>query len=143
LNVPGIVGFGEACAIGLEKMGEECGHMGEWQRQILSRVRDRFPQVKLNGPEPGAHRLCNNLSFSFPDLHADEMALDLSGIAFSSGSACNSANPKPSHVLTAMGVNPVLARATLRLGLGRFTTADEVEIVLDKLLKMLKKTYHS
>jgi cysteine desulfurase len=140
LNVPGIVGFGEACAAAMDIMGEECTRLHAMQMQILTSVRSAFPQVKLNGPVN--QRLCNNLSLSIPDLLPDEMALDLSGIAFSSGSACNSANPKPSHVLKAMGVSDALARATIRLGLGRFTTLAEVQVVTDKLLKMLGKIYH-
>jgi cysteine desulfurase len=139
LNVAGIVGLGEACALGMQDVAEECARLHALQGRVLKAVRDRFPQVKLNGPEE--NRLCNNLSFSFPDMHADDMALELSGLAYSSGSACNSSNPKPSHVLTAMGVPEAMARATLRLGMGRFTTEEEVSTVIDKLLKMLAKMY--
>lgn len=139
LNVAGIVGLGEACALGMQDVAEECARMHALQAKVLKAIRSQFPQVKLNGPEE--NRLCNNLSFSFPDMHADDMALELSGLAYSSGSACNSSNPKPSHVLTAMGVPEAMARATLRLGMGRFTTEEEVSVVLDKLLKMLQKVY--
>lgn len=139
LNVAGIVGLGAACAVAATDMGEECTRLRELQARILTAVRERFPQVKLNGPTD--HRLCNNVSLSFPDLHADDLALGLSGIAYSSGSACNSGNPKPSHVLTAMGVNEPLARATLRLGLGRATSTADVDATLDKLLKTLDKAY--
>lgn len=139
LNVAGIVGLGEACALGMKEVAEECARVTAMQARVLKAVREKYPQVKLNGPEK--NRLCNNLSFSFPDMHADDMSLDLSGLAYSSGSACNSSNPKPSHVLSAMGVPEAMARATLRLGMGRFTTEEEVSIVLDKLLKMLGKVY--
>lgn len=139
LNVPGIVGFGAACEIAVQEMKSECEKLHEFQRLILRRVMDRFPQVKLNGPVED--RLCNNVSFSFPDMPADDLALGLSGIAYSAGSACNSSNPKPSHVLKAMGLSDSLARSTLRLGMGRFTTADEVNIVIDKLVKLLSLCY--
>ncbi len=139
LNVPGIVGLGEACEIFKSDLKEECERMHQFQVSILNSVRERFPKVKFNGPIE--KRLCNNLSFSFPDLHADEMAMGLSGIAYSSGSACNSSNPHASHVLKAMGVTDTLARSTLRLGLGRFTTQEQVSTVTDKLLKLLAKTY--
>jgi cysteine desulfurase len=139
LNVAGIVGLGEACALGMQDVAEECSRLHALQSKVLKAVRSQFPQVKLNGFEE--NRLCNNLSFSFPNMHADDMALELSGLAYSSGSACNSSNPKPSHVLTAMGVPEAMARATLRLGMGRFTTEEEVSVVLDKLLKMLGKVY--
>ncbi len=139
LNVPGIVGLGEACAAAQESMVEESGRLREFQKLVVDAVFSRYPDIHLNGPRED--RLCNNLSFSFPRLHADDMALGLGGIAFSSGSACNSANPKPSHVLKAMGIGDDLARATLRLGMGRFTSAQEVQMVIDKLLKMLEKSY--
>jgi cysteine desulfurase len=139
LNVAGIVGLGAACAAAKEDMKEECARLRAFQKRFVSEVQGRFPRVKINGSM--AHRLCNNISFSFPDLHADDMALDLSGIAYSSGSACNSMNPKPSHVLKAMGVSDQLARATLRLGMGRSTTEAEVSTTLDKVLKMLEKAY--
>lgn len=139
LNVPGIVGFGEACAVAAGDLKEECQRLHGLQKLILDAVVPRFPQVRVNGPLK--NRLCNNLSFSFPDMPPDNMVLGLSGLAYSSGSACNSSNPKPSHVLKAMGLEDQLARSTLRLGLGRFTTAEEVRVVIDKLLKMLEKAY--
>lgn len=138
LNVPAIVGLGEACHIGRLEMKEECERLHRFQTEILSEIRGRFPLVKLNGPEK--HRLSNNISLSFPNLLPDDMILDLSGVAYSSGSACNSSNPAPSHVLKAMGLPPELARSTVRLGLGRYTTPAEVRTVTDKILKMLEKT---
>jgi cysteine desulfurase len=139
LNVPGIVGLGEACALAQAELTSECERLSGFQRRFFEAVESQYPQVKINGSRQ--FRLCNNVSFSFPRLHADDLALDLSGVAYSSGSACNSASAKPSHVLKAMGLDDAMARATLRLGMGRFTTSEEVETVLDKLLKMLKNTY--
>lgn len=139
LNVAGIVGLGAACEWAEREMAAEEERLRGLQARLLDGVLARHPRVKLNGPR--VERLCNNLSLSFPDLHADELALGLSGVAYSSGSACNSSNPKPSHVLLAMGVPEPLARATLRLGLGRFTNATEVDATLDKLLKLLDKAY--
>jgi cysteine desulfurase len=138
LNVPGIVGLGAACEIAKLTMREECLRLCAFQTQILDEVIGRFPGVKLNGPRQD--RLCNNISLSFADVCADDMVLALGGVAFSSGSACNSANAHPSHVLKACGLGDSLALATIRLGLGRFTTAAEVRTVTDKLLKMLEKT---
>lgn len=139
LNVPGIVGLGEACAVAKATFEEECRKLHEFQKQILAVTADRFPQVRLNGPRD--RRLANNLSFSLAGIHPDDLALELGGIAFSSGSACNSSNPKPSHVLKAMGVSDDLARSTLRLGMGRFTTSEEVQVLAGKLLKLLAKKY--
>lgn len=139
LNVMGIVGLGEACAVARDTMAEECGRLCALQTRLLDTVLNAYPQVKLNGPR--SRRLCNNISLSLPEVTLDEVILDLSGIAYSSGSACNSANAKPSHVLKAMGLKDDLARSTLRFGLGRFTTSEEVQILTDKLLKMLGKFY--
>jgi cysteine desulfurase len=139
LNVPGIVGLGEACALAQSEMAAETQRLNLLQEQILTALLSEFPQVKLNGPRH--NRLANNLSLSFPDLAPDAMILDLSGVAYSSGSACNSANARPSHVLTAMGLKDDLARSTVRLGLGRSTSPEDVQTVTDKLLKMLRKTY--
>lgn len=136
VNVAGVVGLGEACAIAQSEMAMECEKLRGFQKQILSSVCEKFPKVKLNGSKE--HRLCNNVSFSFPNIHPDDLALGLSGVAYSSGSACNSSSPKPSHVLKAMGVEDSLARSTLRLSMGRFTTTEDVQAVTDKLLTFLK-----
>ena len=141
LNVMGIVGLGEACAIGQEIMPDECARMCRMQKAILDAIVERFPQVSINGPRE--NRLCNNISVSLQGVALDEVMLDLSGIAYSSGSACNSANAKPSHVLKAMGAADDLARSTLRFGLGRFTTPDEVQTLIDKVLKTLSRCYPS
>jgi cysteine desulfurase len=139
LNVMGIVGLGEACEIAADCRKAECERMCDFQSQIINTVLAQYPQVHLNGPRE--RRLCNNISFSLPDVHLDEVMLGLSGIAYSSGSACTSGSSKPSHVLKAMGHSDELARSTLRFGLGRFTTSEEVTLVLDKLLKTLGKVY--
>lgn len=141
LNVAGIAGLGEACSLAAGLMAEEKVRLCKLQGRILDAVLSRFPQVHLNGPREG--RLCNNISFSLPNATPDDLVLDLSGIAYSSGSACNSGNPKLSHVLKAIGVEADLAKATIRLGLGRFTTAEEVGIVIDKLFKLLTYLYPS
>jgi cysteine desulfurase len=139
LNMPGLVGLGMACEVIRTAMGDECERLCRFQGEIISEVMSRYPSVvKLNGPRD--QRLCNNISFSFRGLNPDDMILDMAGVAFSSGSACNSANPMPSHVLRAIGLDEKLSAATVRLGLGRFTTPAEVRSVTDKLLKMLEKT---
>lgn len=139
LNVAGIVGLGEACALAQQDMAEDSKRLAEFQKQILVAVLDRYPQVRLNGPR--ADRLANNLNFSFKDLSADTLISELKGIAFSSTSACSAGKAEPSHVLQALGVSPEAARASVRLGLGRFTTQEEIQSLIDKLLKMLGKAY--
>jgi cysteine desulfurase len=139
LNVPGIVGLGEACSVATQEMSTECARLSALRDQILTTVSGRFPQVKVNGPLD--QRLCNNISFSFPKLIPDDLALGLSGLAYSSGSACTSGSGVTSHVLKAMGVEDHLARATVRFGLGRFTDAAQVQEATSKLLKLLEKVY--
>ncbi len=139
LNVVGIVGLGEAChLLSLDRV-EECERLCRFQTQILEAVSKAFPIVKLNGPRQ--NRLCNNLNFSLPNVHPDEVMLGLSGVAYSSGSACTSGDLKPSHVLKALGLADPLARSTLRFGIGRFTTQSEVDTLISKLLKTLDKVY--
>jgi cysteine desulfurase len=137
LNVPGIAGLGRACEIARTAMKDDSARLRRFQTQIMNEILEKFPRVKLNGPRED--RLCNNVSFSFSEVCIDDVALGLSGVAFSSGSACNSANASPSHVLKALGMDDTLARTTLRLGLGRFTTPAEVRTVIDKLSKTLTK----
>ncbi len=104
-----------------------------WQRKILSALADR-QGILLNGPRE--NRLCNNISLSFEGLHPDQIMDGLQGFACSSGSACTSADPKPSHVLKAIGRSDALARATVRLGFGRFNTDEEVNHALERLLNL-------
>ena len=138
-NVPGVVGLGAACEVGLARMAEDVVRQSGWRDRLISAVETRYPHVRINGCRKG--RLCNNLSLSFPDLEPDDLTLDLAGIAYSAGSACNSGAAHPSHVLTAMGLDDRLARATVRLSAGRFTTEAEIETVEAKLLKLLHNAY--
>ncbi|HMN69295.1 MAG TPA: cysteine desulfurase family protein [Bdellovibrionales bacterium] len=137
LNVPGIVGFGEACSFSAQELREECERLQAWRDELIKAVEENIPGARLNGPRAG--RLCNNVSFSFSDVTPDDMALGIAGLAYSAGSACNSSNPKPSHVLKAMGLSDQLARSTLRLGLGRFTTQEDVATVKAKLFSLARR----
>lgn len=137
LNVPGIVGLAEACHIAREKMQEESHRLKELRDQLIERVLKDCPGALLNGHP--TERLPNNASFSFEGLAADVFTLGLSGLALSSGSACTSASGKPSHVITALGRPESLARATIRVGLGRMTTPEEIQIAGDKIIAMVQK----
>ena len=136
LNVPAIVGLGKACEIFSENYQAECARLCKMRDQIITSVLKAAPFVRLNGSKD-SERLCNNVSFSIPGLVADDLADALTGIAYSSGSACNSSNPKPSHVLKAMGYPDKLALSTIRLGIGRMTTESDISTLIDKLLKLL------
>jgi cysteine desulfurase len=130
LNTAGIVGFGAACALSAEKMEDEA--------RLLGTLRDRLHEglqalggVRLNGAaEP---RLAHNLNVSFEGVDGEALLMGLDDVAVSSGSACTSAEPQPSHVLRALGVPDKLAHASLRFGLHRWTTADDIDYAIEKV----------
>lgn len=137
LNVPGIVGLGAACEICRVFMEDECARLSKWQERLIEGVLKASPYARLNGPRE--NRLCSNLSFSFESVSSDLLAMGLRGIALSSGSACTSSSASPSHVLKAIGHSDDLARATLRIGLGRFTTESDIEFALGRLTEICAK----
>ena len=138
LNVPGIVGLGVAAQLCAEEMSQERERLGGFQKQIIDEVLGASPIARLNGHP--TRRLHNNVSFSFDELDPESFALALSGLALSSGSACNSAGAQGSHVLRAMGHSEALARATVRVGLGRSTTQEHVDLLIQKTVNMIQKS---
>ena len=137
LNVPGIVGLGKACQLSVEKMEGENHRLTKLRDHLIDTVLEKCPEAILNGHR--TERLPNNVSFSFEGLSADKFTLGLSGIAFSSGSACCSSEAKPSYVIKALGRDDNLARATVRLGLGQSTTEQDIETVITKICHMVAK----
>ncbi len=128
-NVPGIVGFGEAIRIALVELGEEAARLRVLRDRLAAGLR-AIPGTHSNGhPE---HRLPGvvNTSFEGTDSESLLMALDLRGVAASSGSACTSGSLEPSHVLAAIGLPPEVAKGTVRLSLGRGTTDADVDYLL-------------
>ena len=124
LNVPGIVGFGRAASVGADSLPEEAEGISGLRDALFARLRAGIPGVRLNGhPEK---RLPGTLNVSFPGLDVGELLGALPDVAASAGSACASLNSGSSHVLQAMGLADETA-ATVRFGLGRFTTSEEVE----------------
>lgn len=138
LNVPGIVGLGQACSLASELMESEHQRLTDLRQHLIDSILKQVPEAQLNGhPE---QRLAGNASLSFKGLSSDLFALGLSGLALSSGSACTSASGSPSHVLKAIGLSDDLAQATIRLGMGRFTTREEVDTAIAKILRMTQKS---
>ncbi|MFZ5829070.1 MAG: cysteine desulfurase family protein [Planctomycetota bacterium] len=135
LNVPGIVGFAKA----LDLCGEETGAERERLRQLRDRlwqgIRAQIDGVEVNGPSLDAPelRLPGNLNVGFAGVDAGSLLLNLQEVAVSSGSACSSASPEPSHVLRALGLGDDLVRGSIRFGLGRFNTEEEADYVVDRL----------
>jgi cysteine desulfurase len=132
-NVPAIVGFGRAVTLRARDMGEEAVRVQGLRDRLWEGVRARVSEVRPNG-HPG-RRLPGTLNVSFRGAEAESLilALDLKGIGASAGSACTSGSLEPSYVLTAMGVPVEWALGALRLSLGRSTTADDVDHVIDEL----------
>jgi cysteine desulfurase len=131
-NVPAIVGFGAAARLAVESMPGEPARIASLRDRLIAGVRV-IDGAHLNG-DPG-RRLPGIVSVSFEDADSESLllALDLEGVAASSGSACTSGSLEPSHVITALGLPPRLAAGTLRFSLGRWTTAEEVDRVVQVL----------
>jgi len=132
LNVPGIVGFGEACAICAQEMAPETIRLRGLRDRLLAQIEARVEGVTVNGSM--AHRLPGNLNLSFRGIQADALLMSLPDIALSTGSACSSATPEPSHVLRALGLSEDAARGSVRFGLGRFNTEQEVDYVAERVV---------
>jgi cysteine desulfurase len=125
LPTPLCIGLGEAAALAEAEMLAEAERLLTLRRRFLAGVLDALPQTKLNG-DPD-RRLPGNLNLSFPGVPALALMQACPGLALSTGSACTAAEVEPSFVLRALGVSEDLAGASLRIGLGRFTTQDEVD----------------
>ena len=143
LNVPGIVGFARAAEIALAEMPEESARLRLLRRRLYDGITARVEGTDLNGPPlprlddggalaPGEEerRLPGNLNVSFAGVDGEALLASLKDVAVSSGSACTSASLEPSHVLAAIGVPAPLAYASLRFGLGRWTTAEEIDFAV-------------
>ena len=126
LNVTGIVGFGYAAKLARESMAEESARILALREQLRTRLM-QIPHASLNGSL--AHRLPGILNISFAYVEGESLLMGLKGIAVSSGSACTSASLEPSYVLKAMGRSDELAHSSLRITVGRFTTAEEVDYI--------------
>jgi cysteine desulfurase len=135
LNVPGIVGLGKACEICRLEMAGEGARLAALRDRLLAGLTSRMDGVQVNGSL--ASRLPHNLNVSVAGVDGAALAVGLDDLAVSSGSACAAATAAPSHVLTALGVEPRLALATVRFGLGRWTTADEIDYAIEKMARVV------
>jgi cysteine desulfurase len=131
LNVPGIVGFGRACALCATDMDGEAARIASLRDRLLERLLESPGEVRVNGSMQ--NRLPNNLNVAFDDIDSEGLLTAVPEIALSTGSACASATVEPSHVLRALGLDRPRAHASVRFGLGRFTTAEEVEYAAGRI----------
>jgi cysteine desulfurase len=137
LNVPGMVGFGKAVEIAKEVMPEESKRLMALRDKLHHGITDALEDVYLNGHP--TERLPNNLNMSFAYVEGESLLMGMDDIAVSSGSACTSATLEPSYVLKALGVGEDLAHTSIRFGLGRFNTEEEVEYVLNKVVDNVRR----
>jgi cysteine desulfurase len=152
LNVPGIVGFGKAVEISIAVREEEARRLRMLRQRLFDGIRRDVSDLRLNGPDlpeitadgslaPGApeRRLPGNLNLAFAGVEGEALLMGLKDIAVSSGSACTSATLRPSHVLKAIGVPDDLAHASIRFGLGRESTAEEVDYAIGAVAATVKR----
>src|ERR1700678_1853888 len=137
LNVPGIVGLGEACALCQAEMSEESKRMAFLRDKLMHKLQSELDETYINGTME--HRLPNNLNISFAYVEGESLLMGINDIAVSSGSACTSATLEPSYVLKALGAGDDLAHSSIRFGLGRFNTEEEVDYVADKLTHVVTR----
>jgi cysteine desulfurase len=130
--VPGIGGFARALELCLEEMSAESQRLRALRDRLYEGLTEAVSDVRLNGPalSPPDLRLPGNLNVSFADLDGEALLISAPGVAASSGSACTSDKSEPSHVLRALGIGEDLTRGSVRFGLGRFNTPDDVEFAV-------------
>jgi cysteine desulfurase len=137
LNVPGIVGLGEAAATCQESMSEESMRLKTLRDRLRDGLTDALDDVWINGhPE---RRLPNNLNVSFGGVKSEGILTGMSDVAVSAGAACASEHDEPSHVLAAMGAGPERAQSSIRFGLGRFNTEEDVDYVIEKTIAVVSR----
>ena len=136
LNVPSIVGLGEACRICSEEMEAEGARLRRLRDRLKEGVLNALDEVHLNGHP--TRRLAQNLNLSFGYVEGEPLLMSMSDVAVSSGAACNSTGVKPSHVLEAIGLREDLVQSSIRFGLGRFTTEEEVDYVKQRVVEAVR-----
>jgi cysteine desulfurase len=131
------VGLGEACAICARDMAQEGERMGRLRDRLLATLTAGLDEVTVNGCM--RHRLPHNLNMSFAGVEAESLMMGMSDVAVSSGSACTSATIEPSYVLRAMGLDDETAHSSIRIGLGRFNTEEELDRAAARVIEVVKK----
>jgi cysteine desulfurase len=137
LNVPGIVGFAKAADILMKESAEENARVISLRERLHKRITDSLEEVVLNGHPQ--HRLPGNLNLSFSFVEGEGLMMAIKDVAVSSGSACTSASLEPSYVLRAMGLDEELAHSSIRFGLGRFNTEEEVDFVAQLMIDKVSR----
>ncbi|XP_042872775.1 cysteine desulfurase, mitochondrial-like [Penaeus japonicus] len=134
---PLVVGLGEACEIAKREMEYDSQYIGNLSDKLIHSIVSRVPNVIRNGDTENTYPGCVNLSFAF--VEGESLLMALKDVALSSGSACTSASLEPSYVLRAIGADEDLAHSSIRFGIGRFTTEEEVQYTADKCVEHVKR----
>ena len=137
LNVPGIVGLGKAAAIAQADMATESERLRMLRDRLNKKLHAGLDELYINGSME--HRLPHNLNVSFAYVEGESLLMGINDVAVSSGSACTSASLEPSYVLKALGAGDDLAHSSIRFGLGRWTTEEEVDYVVEKLTTVVRR----
>ena len=132
-NVPGIVGFGHAVTLATEEMSAEAERLTSLRNRLIDGLTEKIDHIRRNGHP--TQRLPNNINISIAYVEGESMCLnlDFDGICVSTGSACSSSSTDPSHVMLALGMTPLEAHSSLRMSLGRWTTEEDIDAVLEVL----------
>jgi cysteine desulfurase len=138
LNTPGIVGLGAAAAHATDRIVVERARTSLLRDKLCGLLQDGWPDIRVNGPQ-SERRLPGSLHVTFPGLDAEAIMANCPGVAMASGSACASAAPGPSHVLSAIGMTAELADASLRMSVGRYTTEEDVETAASAILAAVRR----
>ena len=137
LNVPAIVGFGEAARLCRDEMSAEQKRVCSLRDHLLDGLQGNISGLRINGSM--RDRLPNNLNVSFPGITGESLVMSVSDVAMSTGSACASGSDEPSYVLTALGIPRELARASIRLGLGRFNDVEQVNYAIQIISRAVNR----
>jgi len=137
LPVPLVVGFGKACELCEQEMPTESKRISALRDRLQAQIMGSLDECYLNGHP--TQRLPHNLNISFAYVEGEALLMGVKEIALSSGSACTSATLEPSYVLRALGVGSDLAHSSIRFGLGRFTTAEEVDYTAKRMVEAVKR----
>jgi cysteine desulfurase len=137
LNVPGIVGIGKAAELCKAEMASDAERLRQLRDYLNEQLHKHLDELYINGSME--HRLPHNLNISFAYVEGESLLMGINDVAVSSGSACTSASLEPSYVLKALGAGDDLAHSSIRFGLGRWTTKEEVDYVIAKLTNVVQR----
>ena len=137
LNVTGIVGFGKAAELCKQEMAADTARLLALRERLNKKLHEGLDEIFINGSME--HRLPHSLNISFAYVEGESLLMGINDVAVSSGSACTSASLEPSYVLKALGAGDDLAHSSIRFGLGRWTTNEEVDYVADKLITVVTR----